>query len=151
MSSVLDAVYHTVRNYPGGAEALATRMGCSANVLRNKVSPNKDTHHLRLDEAVAMMALTGDAQVLYAMADELGYFVSPAIGLEEFSNTDLLVEFNRLYQGIGQFAAHTNTSVADGKIDDKERRALFRDVLTSTGQMHAIFRQLMAVYGRDVK
>lgn len=38
MSSVLDAVYRTVRAYPGGAESLAPRLGTTANVLRNKVS-----------------------------------------------------------------------------------------------------------------
>lgn len=146
--SVADAVYRTVQKYKGGAASLAPRMGTTANVLRNKVNPNNDTHHLRLDEAVEMMALSGDAQILHAMADELGYVVVPAVGLDEFNNTELMIEFNRLYQGLGQFSARINGSLEDdGKISSKEGSSLRMDVLVLTSQVHAVYRQLIAVYG----
>lgn len=146
--SVADAVYRTVQKYKGGAESLAPRMGTTANVLRNKVNPNNDTHHLRLDEAVEMMALSGDAQILHAMADELGYVVVPAVGLDEFNNTELMIEFNRLYQGLGQFSARINGSLEDdGMISSKEGSSLHMDALILTSQVHAVYRQLIAVYG----
>lgn len=51
--NVKDATHATVHDYPGGAESLAPRMGIkSPQVLRNKVNPTTDTHHLRLDEAI---------------------------------------------------------------------------------------------------
>lgn len=68
-----DAMHATVLDYPGGADSLAPRMGIkSPQVLRSKVNPNIDTHHLRLDEAVIMMALTGDHRIMHAIAGELG-------------------------------------------------------------------------------
>lgn len=147
MSSVLDAVYRTVRAYPGGAESLAPRLGTTANVLRNKVSLTQSTHHVRLDEAVDLMAITGDIQVLHAIASELGYVVIPVFAPDELENEDLLVRFNRMYQAMGKFAADTNMSIADGLLEEKEVRALHRDILDMNSQLHSLLAQLVAVYG----
>ena len=44
--NILDAAYHTVHDYKGGANALAPRMGMkSPAVLNSKVNPITDTHH----------------------------------------------------------------------------------------------------------
>lgn len=149
MSSIADAVYLTVQAYKGGAESLAPRLGTSGNVLRNKVNPSNDTHHLRLDEAVAMMAFSGDVRILHAIGDELGYIVVPALGVDELTNEDLLVKFNRMYQAMGEFAAKTNVSIADGVLDADERRKLHSDVLKMNSQLHALLAQLIAVYGAN--
>lgn len=144
----LDAVYTTVRDYPGGAESLAPRLGMSANVLRNKVNPSIKTHHLRLDEAVSIMAMTGDSRGLEAIADELGYMVIPATGID-LSNEDLLLQFNSLYQQLGKFSADTNDAIADGHLDATERRRLYRDQLQVAAKIHEIFRQIVAMYGDE--
>ena len=70
---VLDAAYQLAHGYPGGISAIALRMGVSDNTLTHKVNPNNTTHHLSLREAVAMQALSGNAAILHAMADALGY------------------------------------------------------------------------------
>jgi len=57
-----DAAYLTGHHYPGGVPALAARMGMDARVLARKLNPN--TGDLGLDEAVALMALTGDPRML---------------------------------------------------------------------------------------
>lgn len=147
MSSILDAVYHTVRQYPGGAESLAPRMNCSVNVLRNKVNPSIDTHHVRLDEAQAIMGLTGNITILHAMAAEHGYVVIPDMGLGEFSNEDLLVKFNDLYGRIGDLAANTNKFIADGVLDDAERRRLHAHVRGAVAQLHELQRLIEKLYG----
>lgn len=41
-------------------------MDISAAVLRNKVNPNNQTHHLTLAEAVRIVDLTDDEQILQA-------------------------------------------------------------------------------------
>lgn len=71
--SVGDAAYGVAHGHPGGIGALAVRMGKSANTLTHKVNPLNDTHHLTLQEAVDMQALSGNAAVLHAMAAVLGY------------------------------------------------------------------------------
>ena len=54
-------------------DALALRMGMSANTLTHKVNPNNTTHHLTLREAVTMQHMSGNVAVLQAMAEALGY------------------------------------------------------------------------------
>jgi len=68
--NVKDAAYMTGHHYPGGVPALAVRMGMDARELSRKLNPN-NAQALSLDEAVALMALSGDHRILYAMADEL--------------------------------------------------------------------------------
>lgn len=67
--NLADAVYKTVHEYPGGATAIAARMGMSSNMLSNKVNPNNETHHLRLDEANMLMSFTNDYRILHAQAE----------------------------------------------------------------------------------
>lgn len=69
-----DAAFLTGHHYPGGLPALAARMGVDARDLSNKLNPN--TGNIGLDEAVVMMAMSGDHRILHAMASELGYTVA---------------------------------------------------------------------------
>lgn len=71
--NVKDAVHATVRAYPGGAEALAPRVGMTPGVLRNKANPNSDTHRTAIEEASAIMGVSGDFQILHALAAEHGF------------------------------------------------------------------------------
>lgn len=70
---VRDAAYLIAHHYPGGVAALAARMGVNPGVLQNKLNPNNDTHHLRLDESVLLQQVAGNAAVLHAMAQQLGF------------------------------------------------------------------------------
>lgn len=77
--SVDDAIYHTAHSYPGGVHALAMRMGKSGDTLTHKVNPNNTTHHLTVDESVAMQDLSGTAWILQAEARRLGCVVVKAV------------------------------------------------------------------------
>ena len=71
--NITDAVYNSVHNYPGGATALAPRIGIkSPAVLNSKVNPNTETHHITLEEAVRVMEITGDYSILHAINARLG-------------------------------------------------------------------------------
>lgn len=82
--NITDAAHKTVKDYPGGSEALAPRIAMSAAVLRNKVNPNNTTHHLTLAEASEIMGVTGDHRMLHALAAEQGYTLqatdAPSVG-----------------------------------------------------------------------
>lgn len=71
--NIVDAAYKTVHAYPGGSESLAPRVGMSAAVMRNKVNPNNTTHHLTLAEADQLLGVSGDHQILHALAANHGY------------------------------------------------------------------------------
>lgn len=71
--NIQDAAHKTVKDYPGGSESLAPRIGMSAAVLRNKVNPNNITHHLTLAEASEVMGMSGDYRILHSLASEHGF------------------------------------------------------------------------------
>jgi hypothetical protein len=73
-----DAAYLSGHHYPGGVPALAVRMSMDARDLSLKLNPNTCT--LSLDEAVVLMALSGDHRILHAMASELGYVLTQQQG-----------------------------------------------------------------------
>ena len=71
--NILDAAYHTVHDYLGGANALAPRLGIkSPAVLNSKVNPNTDTHHITLAEASKLMGITSDYRILHELNAEHG-------------------------------------------------------------------------------
>ena len=71
--NVADAACCTVRNYPGGAAALAPRLGMSVNTLLHKTNPATTTHILSIEEAMLLQEFTGNHTILHAMAEALGY------------------------------------------------------------------------------
>src|SRR5690606_27107847 len=74
----IDAAYATVHDYPGGSESLGPRVGISPAVLRNKVNPNNETHHLTFAEARRVAAITDDFRMLQAWAHEAGFLLVKA-------------------------------------------------------------------------
>ena len=70
---LLDAIYHAAHSGPGGVAVLAARMGVPVGTLTHKANPNNTTHHLNPRELLALQELSGNAAVLHAMADRLGY------------------------------------------------------------------------------
>ena len=70
---VRDAARLIAHHYPGGVAALAARMGTNAGTLQHKLNPSNQSHHLRLDESVLMQQVAGNAAILHAMAQQLGF------------------------------------------------------------------------------
>ena len=71
MHVILNAIHQTVLDR--GSRIVGELVGISSGVLRNKVNPHCDTHHLTVAEFVRIMAVTGDYRALQAMAHELGF------------------------------------------------------------------------------
>lgn len=120
-SSVTDAAYHTVHDYPGGAPSLAPRLGiASSRVLDNKVNPHCDHHKLTLSETVKLMVFTGDMRILQAMGDQLGQLIVPLPMLDNVSDTALLETYTNLFKEVGEFSAAFHDALSDGKITRAE-------------------------------
>ncbi|ENV98124.1 phage regulatory CII family protein [Acinetobacter bereziniae] len=115
--NILDAAYHTVRQFKGGASALATRMGVrSVAVLNSKVNPNTETHHLTLMEASAMMAITGDYRILQALCAEHGKVAIKLPDIPECRDTELTDLVLSIGMGGGDVCALFKEMMADGRI-----------------------------------
>lgn len=118
--NVQDAAYHTVHDYPGGAPALALRLGMSGAVLQNKVNASQQHHKVTLDESVRMQEMTGDHRILHAMAQHLGYVCVRAGEFNGVSDEALLETFTALVAELGDLSRAFNDAIADGAITRKE-------------------------------
>ena len=137
--NVFDALHATVHDPKhGGTDVLAMRLGMrSGAMLRNKTNPNNPDHHMRLDETLRLMELTGDYRVLEAMAHEHGFV---CIKLPDgFDVADVCMFEQSLQVGVskGQLNADTLESMADGRICQgdvkrltKSANKLVKDVMT---------------------
>ena len=120
---VIDAAHSTVHNPKhGGSIALAARMGMSSTVLNNKVNPNTDSHHLRLDEAVTIMEYTNDTGIIQAMAQRLGGVFYMVDG--EATQASILMTALSTSACQGDIMSEMQKALEDGRIDCKEREAL---------------------------
>jgi len=121
--NITDAAHKTVKDYPGGAEALGVRIGMSGAVLRNKVNPNNSTHHLTLAEASEIMGVTGDDRMLHALAAEHGYVLRRVEGAASGSVIGAVLAVSKRQGDLAQAVA---TSLEDGKITPNESSEIGR-------------------------
>lgn len=146
--NIIDAARKTVKDYPGGSEALATRMvvithegkekPMSAAVLRSKVNPEVRTHHLYLTEASEIMDLTGDHRILHALAAEHGYVLqkaddAPATG----SVLQLLLSANAAE---GEFDRVLQEAMADNVITPNEFKLISEAGMKQTTTLMALVK-----------
>jgi hypothetical protein len=116
-----DAAYATVHDYPGGSESLGPRVGTSPAVLRNKVNPNNDTHHLTFKEARRIAAVASDPRMLRAWAHEEGYLLVKAPDSQRGeSDMSVLEKVVGFMVATGAYGQEIHTALADGKVDRSE-------------------------------
>lgn len=118
-----DAAYHTVHDYPGGSESLGPRVGISPAVLRNKVNPNNDTHHLTFAEAQRLADMADDDRMLRAWAHARGYLLVQA---PKGNDCDMSVLEAVVETGVahGQWMQTIHSALADGKVEPVEVQAI---------------------------
>lgn len=119
--NIIDAAHKTVRDYPGGSESLAPRIGMSAAVLRNKVNPNNTTHHLTLAEADDIMAVSADFRILHALAGQHGFVLHR---LDSPDSGSLVEALLMAAAGQGDLARIVAEAIADGRITPNEASSI---------------------------
>ena len=142
-----DAAYATVHDYPGGSESLGPRAGISPAVLRNKVNPNNDTHHLTFAEAQRISAMTGDDRMLRAWAHERGYLLvkAPAQCCSE-SDMSVLEQMAGLMVANGAFGQEVYNALADGGVDAAEMvriESAGRGIMTAVAEVKQRLRGMV--------
>ena len=120
--NVVDAAYKTAHAYEGGCDALGMRMDMRPGVLRNKVNPKNDTHHLTLAEADEMMGLTGDHRILQALAAAHGYTL---VRTEQPEAAGTLVSSVLAFLGAsGRMSESLHDVVAKGQVTKNDSRQI---------------------------
>jgi hypothetical protein len=119
--NVTDAAYHTVHDYPGGADSLAPRAGISSGqMLRNKVNPNQEGHHLSLAEAGRIVGITQDRRIPDAFAGLVGCVLINVADFNGVSDMALLETYTKLMSELGDFSQAFHKALSDGRITKKE-------------------------------
>lgn len=118
--NITDAAYATVHDYPGGSESLAPRMGSSAAVLRNKVNPNNETHHLSLAEAVRAVDITNDDRILEAWAASRGYALVKMPQVFECCDSAIVEMMGKAWETHGDVGREITKTLEDGRVEFTE-------------------------------
>jgi hypothetical protein len=128
--NVSDAFHKTVHGAIGGCEALAVRLGMSAAILRNKANPHSATNKPMLDDADRVMGITGDHQILHALAANHGFVCIKAPDDATASDMAVLELVTKVWAANGEVGAEVNRTLADGRVEPHEvvrvREAVYR-------------------------
>lgn len=98
--------------HKGGVPAVANLMGVSANTLQHKLNPERTTHHLTMVECLQLGMVTGNANVLRAMAKQMGYTIHRAT--PDQSGGDPVEAFMRFQVGVGDFTQASADALLEG-------------------------------------
>ncbi|WP_422452456.1 phage regulatory CII family protein [Endozoicomonas sp. ALC066] len=139
---VEQAMKATVRNYKGGAQALGAHLNKSPGVLSNEINPSQPHHKLGLLDAILIMHITRDVQILKAMAACVNHSI---INLGDFSatcDTELLNMYARWHAEIGDVSREVSAALSDGRITRDEFHRIRKEGME---QIHFFFEFLARV------
>lgn len=146
--NITDAAYNTVHDYPGGANALASRLGIkSPAVLNSKVNPNTETHHLTLMEASKLMTLTNDYRILQSLNAQHGKVAIDLPNIPECRDTALTDLVLSVGMGGGDIYALFKEMMADGRITRGEAMDMSKVIQA----MHEVLAKLDAQINKCVE
>lgn len=136
--NVLDAAHLTAHDYPGGARALAARMGLNPTVLSNQLNPNNSDHPLQVRNLMLLMSLTGDHRALHAACLDLGYMALPLPAVADETTSEALTQTCKEF---ADFLQVVTAALSDGKITKLELRSIRKelgDLMGQAGKLEAI-------------
>lgn len=117
--NLFDSIHAAVHDYPGGAESLAPRLSMSPVILRSKVNPNTQTHHVNVRDLDRIMSLTGDFRPLFALAANHGHACVPLID-GPIGDLAILERITKVWKEVGDVGQLTQAILSDSKVERKE-------------------------------
>jgi Phage regulatory protein CII (CP76) len=139
---VMDAAYHVVHGYPGGAESLGPRVGKSATTLSHEVS-RTGTAKLGLETAEHITVLSGDYRILEAFAARCGRFTLPLPEVLQEGGDCVLARLGDLLREQSHVVNEVTLAARDGVYTPNERKRITKEV----GHLIATATQLVAALG----
>ena len=141
-----DAIYQTVHDYPGGAEALAPRMGLKPNTLRHMADPKKETHGWSLRRFDLLIAHAGTAPLSAFCREHGGIFV-PLGEFAEAPHAKLLKQLHTLAKEFGDVPRVIEQALKrDGQISDNELKTCERELAEMVGASAALLAVLRQIH-----
>lgn len=140
MSCPRDAAFNAVHDYPGGAAALAPRLGKNATTLCHELT-GQGTAKLGLLDAVKISKLTGSLAIVQAMCGELGGVFVPLVGSNDAAGVKGLgVAVREFGEMVGQYAE----AIADGRVSANELQSIDREGLQAIASIVDLLNQARA-------
>jgi hypothetical protein len=139
-----DALYKVAREFKGGIEALAQRMGKTAPVLYNKLRPGITTHHVTFEEVSEIVELCQEVGVkdallpIHALNMRHGLVAFPFPQAVDVTDIDLAQTICRAMKEFGDVAASISESLNDGNISDADLEKIekeFQESLAALGEL----------------
>lgn len=120
--NVAAAAYATVHECQAGTAWLAKKLGIRGGVavLNSKVNPHTSTHHLRLDEAIQLMTITGDYRILQAVAFQCGFICIRMPGTSTDQEISVMHHVLEIGEHKGDLCATIKEIFADGVVTPAE-------------------------------
>lgn len=117
---VKKAIKNTVSRYRGGARAMGKLLNKAPNVLSNEINPSQPNHKLGLLDAIYIIHISGDFQLLEAIAACLNHSIVSLGDFSATSDTELLDLYARWHGEIGDVAREVSMALEDGRISRDE-------------------------------
>ncbi len=139
-----DALYLVARAYPGGIEALAQRMGKTANVLYNKLRPGVDTHYPSFEEVSEIIELCAAAGVanatlpLHALCARHGLVAFAFPDAAHASDDDLTRAVCDAVKEMGDVTGAIGGALADGQFSAVEIDKIEQEIQQVMGAIGAL-------------
>lgn len=131
--------------FPGGTEAMAAAMGLTRDALKNRIYERKG-QRVSVDEAMLMQDFSGTKFFANEVARQSGGVFLEVIPAGIRDRTELLTEFNRLTQELGELSKEYELSVRDGQIDQSEKNQLQMQAYRIHKQLEKILAISFAIY-----
>lgn len=119
-----DAIHRVVHDYPGGAVALAPRVGMRPGTLSNKANPGCVEHNMTLLESIPIQRESHDYRILHAYAANLDHVAVPLADYSGVSDVELLDAYASYHAEVGRLAGEIRDALADGRITQHELAAI---------------------------
>jgi len=119
----MDAAYHVVHDYPGGADSLGPRLHKPSTTLSHEVN-GTGTAKFGLETAVKASVLTRDYRILHAFAVECGHMALPLPETAAADGTSMMECQATFFAEVADVVRELGQVVADGRVTRNERDAV---------------------------
>ncbi len=139
--NVLDASYHVVHDYKGGAQALGLRLGKNGATLSHEVA-GFGTAKLGLLDTVKITHMTGDLRILEAWAGEAGQMLVPLPRFDVNLGDDCMLRLAATVKEFGDMCSEAAVSLQDGCVTDNELARFDRECGELIAAVHSLRQAL---------
>lgn len=142
MTDLESAAYLVVADYPGGAAALAPRIGKAPSTLSHEVDPRCPHAKLGLHDAGKLTVVSGDLRIVHALCALAGGRFQPLPGhAAPGAPVDPLAAMGAMAHEFADLVAQAGAALADGNVTQNEMRAIQREA----GELLGALNHLLAL------